>query len=293
MRRFHPQNRGLKRVHPEIRADEVMVVLGLHPVRPQQPRFLRQRIIVGGEQPGIAEGAEILAREEREASEGADRADRLRFVSGANGLRGVLDHRNAGAICRGHQRIEIGAEAEQMDRHDRLRPRRDRGDGLRGIDVEREGIDVDQHGTRSDARDAACRREKRVGRRDDFVARADAERHEREQQRVGARRDADGVLDAEERGQFPLEAVDLRPHDEALAVGDARHCRENVLAQWTVLRLQIEQGHLGHDSIFYLCDLIAARVSRSASRRRSVSRLSYNCLPFARLTATFTRPSLK
>ena len=38
---------------------------------------------------------------------------------------------------------------------------------------------------------------------------------------------------------------------------------------------------------------MAARVSRSVSRRLIVSRLSYSFLPFARLTATFTRPFLK
>ena len=43
----------------------------------------------------------------------------------------------------------------------------------------------------------------------------------------------------------------------------------------------------------YLRDLTAARVSRSASRRLTVSRLSYSFFPFARLTAIFTRPFLK
>ena len=42
--------------------------------------------------------------------------------------------------------------------------------------------------------------------RDDLVAGLDAERHQREQQRVGARRHADGVLDAEQRRQLALEA---------------------------------------------------------------------------------------
>ena len=35
---------------------------------------------------------------------------------------------------------------------------------------------------------------------------------------------------------------------------------------------------------------MAARVSRSTSLRLMVSRLSYSFFPFARLTATFTRP---
>ena len=35
---------------------------------------------------------------------------------------------------------------------------------------------------------------------------------------------------------------------------------------------------------------MASRASLSAVRRRSVSRLSHNCLPLARASSTFTRP---
>jgi hypothetical protein len=48
------------------------------------------------------------------------------------------------------------------------------------------------------------------------------------------------VLDADERAQLALEAVDLRPHDEALTVADARNSREDFVAQRPVLCLQVE-----------------------------------------------------
>ncbi len=104
----------------------------------------------------------------------------------------------------------------------------------------------------------------------------------------------DGVAHAEHPRHFFLERGDLGPHDEPLAVADALDRRENLRAKREVLRMQIEQGHFQrHAGLFYRLDLMAARVSRSASRRRSVSRLSYSFLPLASAMATLTRPFLK
>ena len=69
--------------------------------------------------------------------------------------------------------------------------------------------------------DAAGGGEERIGAGHDLVARADAERHQRREQRVGARRHADRVVHAEVRLELALEPFDLGPVDEALAVADA------------------------------------------------------------------------
>src|SRR4029077_8252860 len=69
MRRLHAQHRRLDGVHAEIGADEVMVVLRLPPVRAEQARPASQRVVVGRDETRVAEGAEILARKEREATE--------------------------------------------------------------------------------------------------------------------------------------------------------------------------------------------------------------------------------
>jgi hypothetical protein len=61
-------------------------------------------------------------------------------------------------------------------------------------------------------RSPPSRRTSRSG--DDLVARADAERHHRDEQRVGARRDADGVPDAEVRRELAFERLDLGAQDE-------------------------------------------------------------------------------
>ena len=99
-------------------------------------------------------------------------------------------------------------------------------------------------GVAAEARDAARRREKGIGARDDLVAGPDAEGHHGEQQRVGARRHADGVGDAQVGGQVALHALDLGAHDEALAVAHPRHDVDDGVADGAVLRLQVEHRHL-------------------------------------------------
>jgi hypothetical protein len=57
------EHRSLHSVDAEIGADQVMMVLRLHPVRPDQAQLLRQRRVAGGDEAGVAKCAEILARE--------------------------------------------------------------------------------------------------------------------------------------------------------------------------------------------------------------------------------------
>ena len=54
---------------PEIAADERVVVLGLAAVHAQHPHVLRQLRILRRAHAGIAKGAEILGREERQAAD--------------------------------------------------------------------------------------------------------------------------------------------------------------------------------------------------------------------------------
>ncbi len=218
-------------------------------MHPQPPQRGCQAIVVGGDQPAVAEGAEVLARKEREAAERAEAADRTPLVQGPDCLRRVLDDWHARLRRRGQNRIEVRRLAVQMDGDDRLRPRRDGRRHPRRVDVVRDGVDVDEHGRRAEPRHAAGGREERIRAGDDLVARADAQGHHRDEQGVGARRHADGVFDVQQRGQLALEALDLGAHDEALAVADTRHDVEDLLADRPVLRLQVQQRHV-HDRLF-------------------------------------------
>ena len=84
------------------------------------------------------------------------------------------------------------------------------------VDVDRVGlrIDVDEHDLRPGHLDRLGRGDEAVGDRDDLVAGPDAERLQRDEERVGAVRHADAVLDAAVAGERLLELLDERPADE-------------------------------------------------------------------------------
>ena len=165
MRRLDPQDRRLKRVHPEVAADDGVVILRLHAVLAHRPDALGKLGIVGGDEACITECAEILARVKREAAACSDAARRLTLVCGANRLRGILDDRNPGPGCCVGNRTHVGREAEQMDRQDGFCPRRDGGADPFGIDViGREGRYPRTPASRRGARSLRRLRKMRVAR---------------------------------------------------------------------------------------------------------------------------------
>ncbi len=133
---------------------------------------------------------------------------------------------------------------EEVDGHDRLRPRRDaRGDVL-GVEVERRRVDVREDRRRTDTRDRLGRRVERERRADHLVAATDPERVEREHERVGPVRDADRVRHAEERGRLALERLDLGAEDEATGLEDGGEALLELWNERRVLRLHVDERDL-------------------------------------------------
>ena len=98
---------------------------------------------------------------------------------------------------------------------------RDGGRGGRGVEVGRDRVDVGEHRARAQPGDGAGGGEEGERRGDDLVARAHAQSHERDHQRVGARRDADRAGRAGCRRELALERLDLGAADEAAGVDHA------------------------------------------------------------------------
>ena len=69
MRQLHVQDGRLQRVDAKVAADVAVVVLRTHSVHAIIEQLLGERVIVGGDRAGVAERAEILRREEREAAD--------------------------------------------------------------------------------------------------------------------------------------------------------------------------------------------------------------------------------
>jgi hypothetical protein len=120
-------------------------------VIPQAADVRRKLRIIGRHQAGIAEGAEVLAGEEREAADCPERSRLLPLAGGANRLGGVFDHRNV--VLRGEfeQRRHVGAQAVEVNRDDGARARGDRRADPVGIQHQRLVVDVNEDRRRADA----------------------------------------------------------------------------------------------------------------------------------------------
>ena len=231
----------MERVEAEVAADLGVEVLRRRAVRAQQAHARGERGVVRRDEPGVAERAEVLRREEAERGERAQPADGTERGARADRLRGVLDEAQP---VRGGERLQRRHRArltEEVHREDQLRLRGDRPLDLRDVEVERRRVDVDEDGHGAEARDAACRREEAERRGDDLVAGPEIERHQRDEERVGAARDADRVLDAEVRGDGALEGLDLRAEDEVPVRRDALEGGAKLRHQRLILRGEVEE----------------------------------------------------
>src|SRR5690606_29696473 len=221
----------------------------------------------------VAGAAEVLGGIEAPARDPAARADpSAARIPGADRLRGVLDERDAAFGREREQGVVVGGAAEQVDHDDRAQPRAALGGGARRRGIEAVGgrVDVGEDRAGAEPRDRPRRREEREGRADHLVAGADAERLQREQQRVGARGAADRPARLDERGQLVLEGRDLLAEHERLALEDAIDRRADLLAQGGVLRAQVEEGdRLAHRAPSRAEPRSTSRVaSRSISARK-------------------------
>ena len=117
-------------------------------------------------------------------------------------LRGVLDHRYP----------EVGKHRRppvEVHGNDRARAFGHRGLGAAGIERRGVGVDVDEDGRGPRRAHRGGGRHRGERRDDHLVAVADAQRGEREAERVGPRRHSHRVSPAGERGELGLERVEL------------------------------------------------------------------------------------
>ena len=99
MRKLHVEHRGLDFVETKVSADELVVVLRLHTVHAQLHELRRELGVVGHAHAGIAERAQVLGGEERQAADVADGArPPAEPIFRTNRLRGVFDDRQLVAL---------------------------------------------------------------------------------------------------------------------------------------------------------------------------------------------------
>ena len=146
---------------------------------------------------------------------------------------------NASFLRDARDRLDVGEPAVQVHDDDRARAWRHPLRERRGIDVQRRLVDVRIDGRRTGRADR--RRGVAAGVRDrrDLVARADAERTERELERVGAVADRDARRGAAVRRELALERLDLGTEDVVAAIVDARDGGVELRAERRVVAREI------------------------------------------------------
>ena len=168
--------------HPEVETGPHVVVDVLLALIAQDANGGGDRVIVGRHDPALGR-RDVLRRVEREAA-GAERSDRAALDRRAERLRGVLDDDHVPFGASAADARHIGGPAVQMHGNDGARRWSERVLDLTGIEVE-VVRDVDEAGSGTDMQDRVERRHEREGRREHFVALADAVSEQRSDQRAG------------------------------------------------------------------------------------------------------------
>src|SRR5690606_4377442 len=173
---------ALQGVHAAAHADPRVVVPGRLAVYADFATSLGDRVVIGEDGAAVAIAAQRLAGEEAGASDGGQVAALAALVRGAEALRGVFDDGNAVARGDGIHFVHVAHLAVQRHRHDGLGARRDLGFDQRGIDITGVGLDVDEYRPGAQQHDDFGGGHEGKRRGDDFVARPDAQRHQRHEQ---------------------------------------------------------------------------------------------------------------
>ena len=159
-------------------------------------------------------------------------------------LAGVLDQAQPVAAGDVGESLEVGDAAVQMHRENGAGARGDRAFRRRRIQQQRPLIDIGEHRDGARPQDGLCGEGRGERRGDDFVARADAGRAQRDFQRLGAVADPDGEARAAERRPFPLERFQLGIEHVARPVQHPRHGRLQFPAAAGGLPAEIQERHL-------------------------------------------------
>ena len=221
MRQLGAQERGLQGVEAEIAADERMMIFRLHAVHAKDGRAFGEIGVVRAEQAGVAKRAEIFGGVKTKRAAGAERAGLAAMIFCAEGLRGVFDDGEVVRPREGENAIHVRGLAIEVHGDDGLGAWGDFFGGVGHIEVEAGRADIHEDGRGAHARDAASGGEKGEVGHEHFVARADVEGHEREQEGIGAGGNAEGVRDAEELGALALEGGVLGAEDVVAGMQDA------------------------------------------------------------------------
>ena len=173
----------------------------------------------------------------------------------------------------GIKRVVFGGIAEDVDRDERLRPRRDRSLDRGRVEVERARVDVGEYRCRALVDRAVRRRDERVRRRDHLVAGPDAREPHAEMQTRRARRHRRAVRDADRVREQRLEARSGRPEREPTGPKHLEH--ELLVALVDPRRAEVDPVDccFGHERA--ICGTGSSHCAQRSLWPRTVSRYAF------------------
>ena len=262
---LHVQDSRLDRIQPAVVAKAgVQIALG-HAVHGELTHGLGQLGIAGGDGTAVSRRTEVLGGEEAEAARIAEAAHRLALPASSRRLGAVFDHLQLMAFGNGHQSGHVHCAPEQVHRHQGPGGGGDRSFDLIEIDQVGAGVDIHEHRRGADGADGLSRGEKTERAGDHFIAGANAQATQGQDQSVGAAVAAHGVLAANTGGKRFLEAFDLRSTDVLTAAQHFEHRLFEVHTKIVDLLAEAEGRYLHKAKLKWLSRTTPAPVRGSTS----------------------------
>ena len=215
--------------------------------------------------PAFARGDRLVGVEAEDRGVGTERADEPAFARRGKRMRSVFHHFQAVTPSDAEDGRHVGGQTAVVHGNDRLRLRRHGALDLVRIDAERRRVDVDQLHVGTEIANHLGGGGESVRGRDHLVARADAERFEREMQASGGRVDGQRLQRrvAEEGGEVVFEALGLRAGGEPARAQGVDHLGDLFFADLGQRKGQERQG-VGH-RVRPACRAGKARASRGGA----------------------------
>lgn len=223
--------------HADVMVAAVLAVAG------DLPHDFGQFVVVRKDGPAVAVAAQGFAGEEAGACNRRQVAAFAAFVGCAKALGRVFNDGDAVFRGDGVDGVKVGALAVQAHGHDGFGSWGDGGFEPCRVQVVGAGVDVHIHGFGPQQGHGLGGGDVGKARGDDFVARANVQRHLRNLQRVGAVGHGDAVLGPGVSGQLFFQLGHFGAKDVLAVVKHALYARVNLGFEALVLSFEVDEVH--------------------------------------------------
>lgn len=240
---FGQQDGGLQGVQAAVHSHAHMVVTAVLTVAGDLAHDFGQLVVVGEDRPAVAVAAQGFAGEEAGACNRRQIAAFAAFVSCSKALGGVFNDGYAVLSRNGVDGVKVGALAVQAHGHDGFGSRGDGGFEQGRVNVVGARVDVHIHRLGPEQGHGLSGGDVSKAGGDNFVARAYAQRHLGDLQRVGAVGHGDAVLGAGVGGQLFFQVGHFRAQNVLAVVEYALNAFVNLSLQALVLGFEVDEFH--------------------------------------------------